>query len=51
MVSSRVGDWGMLGVAGACIGGNLHCFRLLSGKLVFPMLQVEFCNGIVGLFK
>ena len=38
---------GVLGVAGACIGGDLECFRLLSGKQKFAMLQVEFCDGNV----
>ena len=45
VVSSRVGDGEMLGVAGACIGGTLQCFPTSFGQAGISNAAGGFCDG------
>ena len=49
--SSSVGYGGCWALLVRVLEGIFNALRLFSGKQAFPILQVEFCYGIVDLFK
>ena len=49
--SSGVSDGGCWALLVHVLEGIVNAFRFFSGKQEFPILQVEFCNGIVDSFE